>query len=162
MSKRPTSLAISLRSDNSKAILLIKAIVNHNLESVIKIIDSVVTHREKKEIINSIKVQASKDHDAEYDSGALLKLVAQIPDSDDSRNKKTGVSDNAKIKLLVEGFVSTTVYSKVIELDLACDLEKTEVDKKNSCSLDHEINILLGGLAFIDSAGLAGSDYMVP
>lgn len=99
MSKRPTSFAVSLRTDGIKALLLIKAIVSENFDTVTKIINSAPTQSEKLSIINSISIQDKKTCEAKTDKEALLKLAA------------TNTEDNtAKIMLLVRCFINQANY----------------------------------------------------
>lgn len=142
MSKRPTSFAVSLRTDNIKALLLIKAISSENFDTVTKIINSAPTKIEKISIINSISVQDRKACETTTDKEALLKLAAQ------------NIGDNTlKIMLLVRCFINHANHQSQINTDLALERKKFEEIKDSSHALDFEIESLLKAHEIMNLAG---------
>jgi hypothetical protein len=145
MSERPTSFALSLRSDNVKALLLIKAISNENFEAVAKIINSAPTQSEKLSIINSITIQDKNACETTTDKEALLKLAAE---------NRGG--DTANIMLLVRCLINQANNQSQINIDLSLEREKFEEIKNSSLALDLEIESLLKKHEITNLAGNNG------
>ena len=141
MSKRLSPLSVTLRTDNTKAILLIKAIFDENLESISQIINS-TTAVEKLRIVESIKIQVFENCAAYSDNKALVKLA------DECKGK-----DSYQIKSIISIFVNGAECQKVFELDQAREQEKIETIN-NLYDLHDQQAIAIMGQALIDLANL--------